>query len=67
MAIIAGTTPTVSWWQITIASIAGSLPPAIAYAVAGHYATTTVGMIWVFSALMLMSAAMWWFDRPRRD
>ncbi len=67
MAIIAGTTPTVSWWQITVASIAGSLPPAIAYAVAGHYATATVGMIWVFSALMLMSAAMWWFDRPRRD
>jgi uncharacterized membrane protein YdjX (TVP38/TMEM64 family) len=63
MAIIAGTTPAMSWWQITVASIAGSLPPAIAYAVAGHLATTTVGMIWVFSALMLMSAAMWWFDR----
>jgi len=63
MSIIAGTTPGLSWWQITIASIAGSLPPAIAYAVAGHLATKTVGAIWVFSALMLLSAAMWWFDR----
>jgi uncharacterized membrane protein YdjX (TVP38/TMEM64 family) len=63
MSIIAGTTPAMSWWQITISSIAGSLPPAIAYAVAGHPATKTVGAIWVFSALMLLSAAMWWFDR----
>lgn len=67
MAIIAGTTPAMSWWQITIASLAGSIPPAIAYAVAGHYATTTVGMVWVFSALMLMSAAMWWFDRAKTE
>jgi uncharacterized membrane protein YdjX (TVP38/TMEM64 family) len=63
MSIIAGTTPAMSWWQITVSSIAGSLPPAIAYAVAGHMATKTIGAIWVFSALMLMSAAMWWFDR----
>lgn len=63
MSIIAGTTPAMSWWQITISSIAGCLPPAIAYAVAGHMATKTIGAIWVFSALMLMSAAMWWFDR----
>jgi len=67
MSIIAGTTPALSWWQITVASIAGSLPPAVAYAVAGHFATKTIGAIWLFSALMLMSAAMWWFDRPRRD
>ena len=65
MAIIAGTSPAVSWWQITLSAVAGSIPPAIAYAVAGHFATTTVGMVWVFSVLMLMSAAMWWFDRPR--
>jgi uncharacterized membrane protein YdjX (TVP38/TMEM64 family) len=63
MSIIAGTTPSMSWWQITISSIAGCLPPAIAYAIAGHMATKTIGAIWVFSALMLMSAAMWWFDR----
>ena len=67
MSIIAGTTPSLSWWQITVASIAGSLPPAVAYAVAGHFATKTIGAIWLFSAFMLMSAAMWWFDRPRRD
>jgi len=66
MAIIAGTTPAVRWWQIVVASTLGSIPPAIAYAVAGHFATETVGMIWVFSALMLMSAAMWWFDRPKK-
>ena len=63
MSIIAGTTPAMSWWQITISSVAGSLPPAIAYAVAGHMATKTIGAIWVFSALMLLSASMWWFDR----
>jgi len=63
MSIIAGTTPAMSWWQIMISSILGALPPAIAYAVAGHMATKTIGAIWVFSALMLMSAAMWWFDR----
>jgi len=57
------TSPCGDWGQITIASIAGSLPPAIEYAVAGHLATKTVGAIWVFSALMLLSAAMWWFDR----
>lgn len=67
MSIIAGTTPSMSWWQITISSIAGSLPPAIAYAVAGHMATKTIGAIWVFSALMLMSAAMWWFDRDGKE
>jgi uncharacterized membrane protein YdjX (TVP38/TMEM64 family) len=67
MSIIAGTTPAVSLWKITVASIAGSLPPAIAYAVAGNFATKTVGMIWVFSALMLMSAAMWWFDRGEKE
>lgn len=65
--IIAGTTPAMSWWQITVSSIAGSIPPAVAYAVAGHMATKTVGAIWVFSALMLLSAAMWWFDRPDRS
>jgi len=64
--IIAGTTPSLSWWQLAIASIAGSLPPAIAYAVAGHLATKTVGALWVFAALMLLSAGMWWFDRARR-
>lgn len=63
MAIIAGTTPAVRWWQIIVASTLGSIPPAIAYAVAGHFATEVVGTIWVFAALMLMSAAMWWFDR----
>jgi uncharacterized membrane protein YdjX (TVP38/TMEM64 family) len=67
MSIIAGTTPAMSWWQITVSSIAGSIPPAVAYAVAGHMATKTVGAIWVFSALMLLSAAMWWFDRPDRS
>jgi uncharacterized membrane protein YdjX (TVP38/TMEM64 family) len=67
MSIIAGTTPALSWWQITISSVAGSLPPAIAYAVAGHLATKTVGAIWVFSALMLLSAGMWWFDRNRQQ
>jgi hypothetical protein len=41
-------------------------PPAIAFAVAGHLATNTIGAICVFSALMLMSAAMWWFDRNDR-
>jgi uncharacterized membrane protein YdjX (TVP38/TMEM64 family) len=65
MSIIAGTTPAMSWWQITISSIAGCLPPAIAYAIAGHMATKTIGAIWVFSALMLMSATMWWFDRSK--
>jgi len=39
------------------------MPPAIAYAVAGHLATKTVGAIWVFSALMLLSATMWWSIR----
>jgi hypothetical protein len=34
--------------------------------VAGHMATKTIGAIWVFSALMLMSAAMWWFDRDSK-
>jgi uncharacterized membrane protein YdjX (TVP38/TMEM64 family) len=63
MSIIAGTTPTLNWWQVTISSTAGSLPPAIAYAVAGHLATKTVGAIWVFAALMLLSATMWWLDR----
>lgn len=63
MSIIAGTTPAMSWWQITISSIARLAPPAIAYAVAGHLATKTVGAIGVFSALMLLLAAMWWFDR----
>jgi uncharacterized membrane protein YdjX (TVP38/TMEM64 family) len=66
MSIIAGTTPAMSWWQITISSIAGCLPPAIAYAIAGHLATKTIGAIWVFSALMLMSATMWWFDRDSK-
>lgn len=59
VSIIAGTTPALRWWQIAVASIAGSLPPAIAYAVAGHLATKTVGALWVFAALMLLSAAMW--------
>jgi uncharacterized membrane protein YdjX (TVP38/TMEM64 family) len=63
LSIIAGTTPALSWWRITVSSIAGALPPAIAYAVAGHFATEKVGVIWVFAALMLLSAVMWWFDR----
>jgi uncharacterized membrane protein YdjX (TVP38/TMEM64 family) len=67
MSIMAGTAPTLSWWRITVSSIVGSLPMVIAYAVAGHLATTTIGAIWLFSALMLMSAAMWWFDRNGRQ
>ena len=66
MSIIAGTAPTLGWWRITVSSIVGALPAVIAYAVAGHLATETVGAIWVFSALMLMSATMWWFDRNRK-
>jgi uncharacterized membrane protein YdjX (TVP38/TMEM64 family) len=59
MSIIAGTTSALSWWRVTVASIAGALPAAVAYAVAGHLATKTVGALWLFAALMLMSAAMW--------
>jgi uncharacterized membrane protein YdjX (TVP38/TMEM64 family) len=65
VSIMAGTTRKMSWWQIAVSSLAGSLPPAIAYAVAGHLATKTVGALWVFAALMLMSAAMWFLDAGR--
>ncbi|HEY0159893.1 MAG TPA: VTT domain-containing protein [Thermoanaerobaculia bacterium] len=65
VAIMAGTTRKMSWWKVGVASLAGSLPPAIAYAVAGHLATKTVGALWLFGALMLMSAAMWFLDPGR--
>lgn len=62
--IIAGTTA-LSWSRILIASAAGALVPALVYAVAGHLATNAVGALWVFAALMLMSAAVWWLERAQ--
>ena len=56
-AILAGTT-SMGWGRLTVSALIGSLPPAIAYAVAGAHARET-GLTAVFAGVLAAAAALW--------
>lgn len=56
-AILAGTT-SMGWGRLTVAALAGSLPPAAAYAVAGAQARE-IGLSTVFLGVVAAAGAFW--------
>lgn len=61
-AIIAGST-TMSWRMALISSIAGSLPPAVVYAVAGAKATSLNESVLVFMLGLFLAGLFWLASR----
>ncbi|HKO58160.1 MAG TPA: VTT domain-containing protein [Thermoanaerobaculia bacterium] len=62
VAILAGASPT-GWLQMTIASVVGILPAALAYAAAGAMSRRPVDAIWVFLAVMALAFVTWSIGR----
>ncbi|HEV7920513.1 MAG TPA: VTT domain-containing protein [Thermoanaerobaculia bacterium] len=62
VAILAGASPT-GWWQMTIASVVGILPAALAYAAAGAMSRRPIDAIWVFLAVMALAFVTWTIGR----
>ncbi|MBV9495079.1 MAG: TVP38/TMEM64 family protein [Acidobacteria bacterium] len=62
LAIMAGASPT-GWLQMTIASVVGILPAALAYAAAGAMSRRPVDALWVFLAVMALAFVMWSIGR----
>jgi uncharacterized membrane protein YdjX (TVP38/TMEM64 family) len=58
VAIVAGTS-TLSWGRTTLAALAGSLPPALLYAITGAAAVNLQSTTLVFVAVMLIAICFW--------
>jgi uncharacterized membrane protein YdjX (TVP38/TMEM64 family) len=59
--LIAGTTA-MSWRALTLATLAGTVPPAAVYAYAGAYARDVSG-VYVFVAVMAAAGLLYWVGR----
>jgi uncharacterized membrane protein YdjX (TVP38/TMEM64 family) len=62
VAIMAGTS-SLGWGRVALASLAGSLPPALLYAVTGASVANLQNTTLVFALVMLIAAAFWVFGR----
>lgn len=58
VALLAGASP-LGWGRFVLASVAGALPAAVLYAIAGGYAAGFATTAWVFAGVVAMSAAAW--------
>lgn len=58
VAIVAGTS-TLSWGRTTLAALAGSLPPALLYAITGAAAVNLQSTTLVFVGVMLIAVFFW--------
>jgi uncharacterized membrane protein YdjX (TVP38/TMEM64 family) len=56
-ALLAGSSP-LTWWQMTIASTAGSIVPAIVYAWAGAHTLSTASTAVLFAGVIIVTLAM---------
>ncbi len=62
VAIMAGTS-SLGWWSVTGAALAGSLPPALLYAITGASVANLQNTTLVFGLVMLIAVAFWVFGR----
>ncbi len=62
VAILAGTS-TLSWGRLLAGSVLGSVPAALALATAGATGATLDNALVIFSAVLLLSGAAWWWGR----
>jgi len=69
VAIIAGTSK-LGWGRMTIAALAGSLPPALLYALTGATVANFQSTSLMFGAVLLVTGAFWlmgrWFERDAK-
>jgi uncharacterized membrane protein YdjX (TVP38/TMEM64 family) len=61
-AIVAGASP-MGWRKLTLAALAGSLPPALVYAVAGSFAASFASAALVFVLVLLATGLFWLLGR----
>ena len=61
-AVMAGASA-MSWQRVAIASLAGSLPPSLLYALTGSVAASFQSITLMFCFIMLISAAFWFISR----
>lgn len=62
VAIMAGTS-SLGWGRVTLAALAGSLPPALLYAITGASVANLQNTTLVFGLVMLIAVAFWVFGR----
>lgn len=62
VAIMAGTS-SLGWWSVTGAALAGSLPPALLYAITGASVANLENTTMVFGLVILIAVAFWVFGR----
>ncbi len=62
VAIMSGTS-SLGWWSVTGAALAGSLPPALLYAITGASVADLQNTTLVFGLVMLIAVAFWVFGR----
>lgn len=62
VAIMAGTS-SLGWGRVALASLAGSLPPALLYAITGASVANIQNTTLVFVLVILIAAAFWLFGR----
>jgi uncharacterized membrane protein YdjX (TVP38/TMEM64 family) len=53
--------------RLALAAAVGSVPPAVAYALAGAYAQSFDAGLAVFAGVLVLAAGFWWADRRRRS
>jgi uncharacterized membrane protein YdjX (TVP38/TMEM64 family) len=58
VAIMAGTSP-LGWRQATLATLAGSLPPALLYALSGATTAALTSGVLVFGLVLLVAGVFW--------
>lgn len=63
VAIMAGTS-TLGWWQTALAVIAGSLPPALLYALVGASASRFQNTALMFALLLVIAGLFWFIRKP---
>jgi uncharacterized membrane protein YdjX (TVP38/TMEM64 family) len=56
---IATKVPSLSWWQIAVAALAGSLPPALLYALTGAAVANFQSTVLMFGLVMLIAGFFW--------
>lgn len=66
IAVLAGTSP-MGWGRMTLATLLGSLPAALIYALTGAAAATLNDTVLVFTLVLLVAGLFWLVGRRLRD
>lgn len=65
VAVLAGASP-LGWWRMAVATVAGTLPAALLYALTGATAARLDGVPLVFSLVLLVAGLFWAVGRRLR-